>query len=174
MESSQARVEFLEQSILNLRQELEAQAALAEKELSGVDQTLRKMMEEHQQLETMLRTMERQLLEATQESETRRQELRDRDYELAQLKALMVDREREIESMTRRLKAAPVTSTTIPQPQANPPAPQPEPTREISISVTQLLLVGVVALFGSLLAVLVSRQFSAPSTEPSAIEAPRN
>lgn len=174
MESSQARIEFLEQSILNMRQEIEAQSALAEKELLGLDQTLRKVMEEHQQLEAMLRTMERQLLEATKESEGFRQELRDRDYELAQLKALLVDREREIESLSRRLKAVPATSTTIQQPQAIPPSPQLEPTREISISLTQLFVVGVVALFGSLLAVLVSRQFSAPSTEPSAIEAPRN
>ena len=175
MESSQARIDFLEQSILNLREELASQAALAEKEMLDFEQTLRKMMEEHQNLETVLHTMERQLSDAIQESELRRQELRDRDFELAQLKASIADRDRDIESLNRRLKASPAQPVAVAvHAQQTTPAAQVQPIRENSISVSQLLLVCLVALVGTLVAVGLSRQSFMQPTAPNSIETPRS
>ncbi len=174
MESSQARIEILEQSILNLRQELESQAQLADKELSDVDQTLRKIMDEHQQLEALLRTMERQLAEATQESERQKQELRDRDYELAQLKSSIMDRDREIESLGRKLKSTAVQVAPVQIPQ-DPSPHQSSSVQEISLSISQMLLAGLVILLGGVvISMLAFRQSGPPLANPNAIESPRN
>jgi len=151
-DSAPSRLELLEQALANLRQELRSQASAAEQEQAQLEEALRRLLDDHQQIEAALKDMERQSLTATREAEARGQELREREYELVQLRNQMAERERELEALERRLKSGGVLlqgATTGNQ----------MPAQRWLV---QLLSLALVVVLGALAGVWVTRQ-SPPS-----------
>jgi len=103
VESAQSRLELLEQTLANLRQELHSQSVVAEQEQAQLEESLAKLLRDHQQIEISLREMERQNLAVTREVENRDQELREREFALVQLRNELAERERAIELKERKL-----------------------------------------------------------------------
>lgn len=103
VESAQSRLELLEQTLANLRQELHSQSVVAEQEQAQLEESLAKLLRDHQQIEISLREMERQNLAITREVENRDQELREREFALVQLRNELAERERAIELKERKL-----------------------------------------------------------------------
>jgi len=167
MESGQGRLDLLEQALLHLRQELEAQTALADTERSQLEHRLTDLLNDHHQLDAQMQVLQAQLREANQQLEQRNQMLRQRELELQQLQLSAAEQQRELHQLRHRLLLSPATVRAQPTPSPSRRIRLPRYWRQLVSLLLAVLLGGVASIVAlSLLRISIGGN-DAPTPEPT-------